>query len=72
MVATFGAPNTLDDAGVLELQQDELEEFLRKILLVSDVADLDGALMVVAREHHHGLQGVESFLGDLHKLGIMP
>src|SRR3982074_38729 len=71
MVATFRAPDTLDHTGVLELQKDQFEELFRKILLISDVANLDGALMVVAREHHHGLQGVESFLRDLHtRLGI--
>src|SRR5258708_3225811 len=69
MVATFRAPNTLDNAGVLEFQQDQFEELFREILLVSDVADLDRPLMVVAREHHHGLQGVESLFADLHIVG---
>src|SRR5450631_3975613 len=67
LVAALGAAHTFHHAGVLELEEDQFEKLLRERLLVGDVADLDGSLVIVTGEHHHGLEGVESFLRDLHR-----
>ena len=66
LVATLGAAHALHHAGILEFEQDQFQELLGENLFVGDVADLDGALVMMAGKHHHGLQGVESFLRDLH------
>jgi hypothetical protein len=66
LVAALGATHTLHHAGVLEFEEDQFQELLGENLFVGDVADLDGALVMMAGKHHHGLQGVESFLRDLH------
>jgi hypothetical protein len=42
-----------------------------RLLRLVDV-DADGALVVVAGQHHHGLEGVKAFLRDLHGTSIMP
>src|SRR5579859_1743119 len=67
LVTALGPADALNHAGVFEFEQDKLEEFFRERLFIGDVANLDGALIVVTSQHHHGLQGVESFLRDLHR-----
>src|ERR1700690_626160 len=68
LVAALGPANALDHAGVLQFQENQFQEFFREHLFIGDIADPNGALVMMAGEHHHGLEGVESFLGDLHRL----
>ena len=71
LVAALGPTRAFHHAGILEFEQDQFQEFFREHFFVGDVADLDGAFVMAARQHHHGLESVESFLGDLHR-GIIP
>src|SRR5215469_7133128 len=65
-VSALCPPNALHHAGILQLEQNEFQKLLRQLFFVSNVADADCALVMVARQHHHGLQRVQTFLGDLH------
>ncbi len=67
LVSALCATNAFHHAGVLEFEEDEFEELFREDFLVGNVADLDGALVMMAGEHHHGLEGVESLWGDFHR-----
>src|SRR5579864_3049845 len=68
LISAFCAASAFHDACVLQFQQDQLEEFFRQILFVSDVTDADRALVVMPRQHHERLQCVQTFLGDFHGL----
>ena len=69
LVAALGTAHALDNASVLEFEQNQFQELLRKILFIRDVSDPDRTLLILAGEHHHRLQCVQSFLRDLHVLG---
>ena len=66
LVAALGAAHAFHHAGILEFEEDEFQEFFREHLFVGDVSNLDGALVVMAGQHHHGLKSVETFLRDFH------
>ena len=70
LVATLGAASALHHASILQLEQNEFEKFFRKLFFVSNVSNANCALIVVTGQHHHGLQSVESFLGDLHRVTL--
>ncbi len=67
-VSALGTPGTVDHAGVLQFEENQLQELFRKSFLIRDVSNLDCALMVMPRQHHHGLQSVQTFLGDFHNV----
>src|SRR5580698_2438890 len=67
LVAAFGSAHAFHHAGVLEFEENQFQKFLRESLFVGDVADPDCSLVMMTGEHHHGLQGVETFLGDFHR-----
>jgi hypothetical protein len=50
------------DALLPQFEEDQFQELFREYLLVRDIADLDGALVMMPGEHHHRLQSVQSFL----------
>src|SRR5580704_7454412 len=72
LVPALGAAYAFHDAGVFQLQQNQFQEFLGKDFLIGNIADADGSLIVVAGQHHHGLQRIKPLLGDFHDLDIMP
>ena len=68
LVSALGAADAFDHARVLELQQNQFQELFRQRLFVGNIANANRALVVVPRQHHHGLQCVQTFLGDLHNV----
>src|SRR2546426_10336519 len=48
LVTALGPAHAFHDARVLQFEQDQLEELFRKPLFISNVADADGALVVMA------------------------
>lgn len=67
LVATVRAADADDDAHALEVAQDRLQELLRQLLFLSNVADPDRlAGRVSPSQDDERLQGVEAFLGDPH------
>src|ERR1700722_2110149 len=62
LVATLGSAHAFHHAGVFEFEQDQFQELLWKIFFIGNFTNLDGTLMVMPRQHHHGLEGVESLL----------
>ena len=66
LVSTLGSAHAFNHASVLQFEQNQLEKLFRESLFVGDVADANSALVIVAGQHHHGLQRVETFLGDFH------
>ena len=62
LVPALGAAHAVHDAGILQLQQDQLQEFFRKPFLVGNITDADGALVIPAGQHHQGLESIQAFL----------
>jgi len=48
LVAALGSAHAFDHAGVLQFEEDEFQKFFWKIFFVSDLANLDGALVMMA------------------------
>jgi hypothetical protein len=67
-ISALGTASTVNHAGVFQFEQNQLQELFRKSFLVRDVANLYCALMVMPCQHHHGLQSVQTFLGDFHNV----
>ena len=61
LVAAVRALAALDEAPMLQREQDVLEEFLRNGFLLGEVADEDGPVALFLGEQDHGLQTVLSF-----------
>src|ERR1700683_271440 len=68
LIAAFGSANALHDAGIFQFQHNKFQKFFRKAFFIGDVANLDRALVMMARQHHHGLQRVESLLRNFHEI----
>src|SRR5581483_1442101 len=66
LISALGAPHAFHHARVLQFQQNQFEKLFRQSFFVRDIANLDRALLVVPRQHHHGLQCVQTLLRDLH------
>jgi hypothetical protein len=64
LVAPVPAPATLHDPGVLERQEDRLEELLGNPLALGDLVGRDGPSAPPFREVDERLEGVEAALGD--------
>ena len=67
-IAAFAAPLAGHEAGVLERDQDALQELLRDGLLLRDLVDLHEPPRVRFRQVEEGLEGVEAAVGYLHCL----
>jgi hypothetical protein len=66
LISATRAADAVDDASVLQFEENQFEEFFRQIALGGDFADLNGTLLVAPSERHHSLQRVKSLLRDLH------
>jgi len=67
LVAAFGSARALHHAGVLQFEQNQFQEFFRQRLFIGNVADADGPLVMMPCQHHHGLERVQTLLGDFHR-----
>src|SRR3984885_7994793 len=72
LIAALGTADALHNAGIFQFQENQFQKFFRKALFISDVANLDGTLVVVARQHHHRLQRVQSLLRNFHEIFRSP
>ncbi len=70
LVTALGAADAVDHPGILEFEENQLEELFGQGLFIGDVANFDGALVMMPRQHHHRLQRVKTFLRDSHGCGL--
>src|SRR5581483_2047219 len=53
LVTALGAAHAFNHAGVFHFEKDQLEKLFGKVLFVGDIANANGALVIVAGQHHH-------------------
>src|SRR5579864_9391249 len=66
LIAAFRPADTFHQARVHQFQKDQFQKLLGQSFFISDLPDLDGALPMVAGQHHQSLESVETLLRNLH------
>ena len=66
-IAALGTARALHQAGVFQVEQNQLQEFFRQALGGSYFPNLECALWIFSGKQHESLQGVETFLRYPHR-----
>ena len=66
-ISALGAAHAFHDARVFQFQQNQFQKFFRQIFFVGNVANPDRTLGIAPGQHHHRLQRIQPFLGNLHR-----